>query len=51
MVTHIFHQSALVSHTFNPSTREVETERDMAGKERNIRWEEIGDPGIQSEVL
>ena len=42
----------MVTHTFNPSTRKVETGRDMAGKrERNVRQEKTGAQDIQSEIL
>lgn len=31
MVTHAFNSSIWESHTFNPSAREVKTEKNMAG--------------------
>ena len=48
-MVHTFNPSAWESHAFNPSTREVETGRDMAGhreRERNIRREENGAQGF-----
>ena len=36
-------------HSFNPITREVEMGVIWLGRERNIRQEEIGAQGIQSE--
>ena len=40
-----------MAHTFNPSTREVETGREGIGlgRERNTRWEETGAHAIQFE--
>ena len=48
VVGHIFNLSTWESHTFNPSTQEVETGRDKV-REGNIRWEETGARSIQSE--
>ena len=49
LVAHTFNPSIWESQAFNPNTREIEKGRDMSARERNIRREEIGAPGILSE--
>ena len=51
VVAHTFNPSTWESHAFNPSTRESVQEGIWLSRERNIRWEETGAQGIQSEDL
>ena len=51
MVTHTFNPSNWEPHAFNPSTRKVETGRDLAGWREEYKAGGEKSTGIQSEDL